>query len=171
MMTLRYGVVGLGQDGATAPGQQVVRVLVGHLQLAGATRVTAAAVSVSFDGGKTWQPARVTGGNGSYAAVFTAPPGARVTLRTRASDTGRRVGHRDDHQRLPGRRLSRRAQPHSAALILVRQDQGIRPPETPSAALVPNPDSLIRDRRVELRGFEPLTPSMRTPGCEVVRGH
>ena len=87
MMTLRYGVVGLGQDGATAPGQQVVRVLVGHLQLARATRVTAAAVSVSFDGGKTWQPARVTGGNGSYAAVFTAPPGARVTLRTRASDT------------------------------------------------------------------------------------
>jgi hypothetical protein len=60
---------------------------VGHLQLARATRVTAAAVSVSFDGGKTWQPARVTGGNGSYAAVFTAPPGAPVTLRTRASDT------------------------------------------------------------------------------------
>jgi hypothetical protein len=24
---------------------------------------------------------------------------------------------------------------------------------------------------VELRGFEPLTLSMRTPGCEVVRGH
>jgi hypothetical protein len=87
MMTLRYGVVGLGQDGATAAGQQVVRVQVGHLQLTRATPVTAVAVSVSFDGGKTWQPAQVTGGNGSYAAVFTAPPGARVTLRTSASDT------------------------------------------------------------------------------------
>lgn len=86
MMTLRYDVVGLRLDGATAPGQQVVRVLVGHLQLARATRITAAVASVSFDDGKTWQAARVTGGNGSYAAVFTAPPGARVTLRTSASD-------------------------------------------------------------------------------------
>jgi hypothetical protein len=86
MMTLRYGVVGLGLDGATAPGHQVVRVLVGHLQLARAAKITGATVSVSFDGGKTWHAARVTGSGGSYAAVFSAPPGARVTLRTSASD-------------------------------------------------------------------------------------
>jgi hypothetical protein len=86
MMTLRYGVVGLGLDGAAAPGQQVVRVLVGHLQFARAAKITSAAVSVSFDGGKTWHAARVTGAGGSYAAVFSAPPGARVTLRTSASD-------------------------------------------------------------------------------------
>jgi hypothetical protein len=86
MMTLRYGVVGLGLDGSTAPGQQVVRLQVGHLPLARPTKITAAAVSVSFDGGKTWRAARLTGGGGSYAAVFSALPGALVTLRTRASD-------------------------------------------------------------------------------------
>jgi hypothetical protein len=86
MMTLRYGVIGLGLDGATVPGQQVVLVLVGHLQLARAAKITGATVSVSFDGGKTWHAARVTGSGGSYAAVFSAPPGARVTLRTSASD-------------------------------------------------------------------------------------
>jgi hypothetical protein len=86
MMTLRYSVVGLGLDGATAPGQQVVSVLVGHLQLARATKITHATVSVSFDGGKTWHAARVTGSGGSYAAVFSAPPGAHVTLRTSACD-------------------------------------------------------------------------------------
>jgi hypothetical protein len=86
MMTLRYGVIGLGLDGATAPGQQVVLVQVGHLQLARAAKITGATVSVSFDGGKTWHSARVTGSGGSYAAVFSAPPGAHVTLRTSASD-------------------------------------------------------------------------------------
>ena len=86
MMTLRYGVVGLRLNGSAAPGQQVVRVLVRHLQLARAAKVTGATVSVSFDGGKTWRAARMTGRDGSYAAVFRARPGARVTLRTSASD-------------------------------------------------------------------------------------
>jgi hypothetical protein len=86
LMTLRYSVVGLGLDGAAAPGQQVVNVLVGHLQLARAAKITAARVSVSFDHGKTWRAARVTGSDGSYAAVFRAPPGTQVTLRTSASD-------------------------------------------------------------------------------------
>jgi hypothetical protein len=86
MMTLRYNVVGMGLNGSVSPGQQVVDVLAGHLELARAAKVTAAAVSVSFDGGKTWRAARVTGNDGSYAAVFSAPPGARVTLRTSAAD-------------------------------------------------------------------------------------
>jgi hypothetical protein len=86
MMTLRYRVTGLRLDGSAAPGQQVVRVLAGHLQLARAARVTRAAVSVSFDGGKTWRAARMTGRDGSYAAVFTAPAKAMVTLRTSAAD-------------------------------------------------------------------------------------
>jgi hypothetical protein len=86
LMTLRYSVVGLGLDGATAPGQQVVNLLAGHLQLARAANITAARMSVSFDHGKTWQAARITGSDGSYAAVFRAPPGAQVTLRTSASD-------------------------------------------------------------------------------------
>ena len=36
-------------------------------------------------GGSEW-PARVSGHGGSYAAVFTAPPGTLVTLRTSAAD-------------------------------------------------------------------------------------
>ncbi|MGH3157569.1 MAG: hypothetical protein ACRDNF_13450 [Streptosporangiaceae bacterium] len=34
MMTLRYGVVGEGLTGSTAAGQQVIKVAVGHFQLA-----------------------------------------------------------------------------------------------------------------------------------------
>ena len=37
-------------------------------------------------GGTTWQAARITGRGGSYAAVFDAPAGAMVTLRTTATD-------------------------------------------------------------------------------------
>ncbi len=86
MMTLRYRVVGLGLAGSASPGQQVVRVSVGHLQLAKAAKITGVTESVSFDGGKTWQAASVSGAGGSYAAVFSAPAGALVTLRTSAAD-------------------------------------------------------------------------------------
>jgi len=83
---LRYGVVGLGLDGSAGPGQQVVRLSVGHLPLAKPAPITRAALSVSFDGGKTWRAARMTGANGAYAAVFRAPAGAMVTLRATAAD-------------------------------------------------------------------------------------
>jgi hypothetical protein len=83
---LRYGVVGLGLNGSANPGQQVVRVSVGHLPLAKAVPITSAALSVSFDGGKTWQPARMSGRDGAYATVFRTPAGAMVSLRTRATD-------------------------------------------------------------------------------------
>ena len=56
-----YGVVGLGLDGAASPGQQVVRLSAGTCRSAKATAITSAALSVSFDGGKTWQAARITG--------------------------------------------------------------------------------------------------------------
>ena len=86
LLMLRYGVVGLGLNGSASPGQQVVRLSVGHLPLAKATAITSAALSVSFDGGKTWHAARMTGTNGGYAAVFRALAGAMVTLRARAAD-------------------------------------------------------------------------------------
>ena len=41
---------------------------------------------MSFDAGKTWRAARMTGTNGAYAAVFHAPAGAMVTLRATAAD-------------------------------------------------------------------------------------
>jgi hypothetical protein len=89
MMTLEYAVRGESLHGATRPGPQVIGLSVGHLQLAhGArvTRVTRAAMSVSFDGGKTWHPARVSGHDGSYTATFRAPAGTKVSLRTSAAD-------------------------------------------------------------------------------------
>jgi len=43
-------------------------------------------VAVSFDGGTTWHRAKVTGTGGSYTATFTAPAGAKVTLRAKAAD-------------------------------------------------------------------------------------
>jgi hypothetical protein len=86
MMTLQYAVAHLRLDGAAPAGQQVLRLEVGHLQAAKASTVTTASVSVSFDGGKTWHRAMVTGTAGSYTAAFTAPAGAKVTLRAKAAD-------------------------------------------------------------------------------------
>ena len=86
MMTLGYRVSGLGLDGSMAAGSQCIGITVGHLQLAAAARITAAAVRVSFDGGKTWHTATVTGSGGIYRAAFTAPAGKYVTLRVTAAD-------------------------------------------------------------------------------------
>lgn len=86
MMTLGYQVAHLGMDGRAPAGTQAVHLQVGHIQLARAATITKTAVSVSFDGGKSWRPARVTGQVGSYTAAFTAPAGATVSLRTSAAD-------------------------------------------------------------------------------------
>jgi hypothetical protein len=86
MMTLGYGVAGLSLDGSTSPGRQVLHLSVGHLQLAKAAAITGTSVSVSFDGGRTWHRARVSGRAGHSTATFTAPAGAMVTLRTHAAD-------------------------------------------------------------------------------------
>jgi hypothetical protein len=86
MMTLEYAVRGESLLGSTNPGPQVVRLSVGHLQLVRAIGVTAASVSVSFDGGKTWRRAKVSGRDGSYTVRFTAPAHALVSLRTSAAD-------------------------------------------------------------------------------------
>ena len=85
-MTIEYTVARLSLLEATQPGPQAIHLSVGHLQLVKPIKVTRAAVSVSFDGGKTWHAAQVTGHDGSYAAAFTAPAGAKVTLRTSAAD-------------------------------------------------------------------------------------
>jgi hypothetical protein len=87
LLTLRYAVQNMALNGAAPAGQQIVRLTVGHLQLAQAAPVTAATMQVSFDGGQTWRRAHVTGRGSSYTALFTAPPGARITLRTTATDT------------------------------------------------------------------------------------
>lgn len=87
MMTLRYQVHGLANNGSARPGRQLVGISVGHLQLASAPHITGVHAQVSFDGGVSWQPASVTRpGGGQFRAAFAAPPGAFVTLRVTATD-------------------------------------------------------------------------------------
>jgi hypothetical protein len=79
-------VAGLSLKGSTRPGRQQVAITADHLQLAPASPVTQASLQVSFDNGKTWHAARVTKTSaGHFRAVFRAPPGAMVTLRTHAT--------------------------------------------------------------------------------------
>ena len=85
-MTLGYRVAALGLNGSAAAGRQSIAITVGHLQLAAAAGITRAAVQVSFDGGKTWRAATVTGSGGAYRAAFTAAAGSYVTLRLTAAD-------------------------------------------------------------------------------------
>jgi hypothetical protein len=87
MMTLGYAVAGLGLNESAPAGRQVLSVSVGHIQPAMASAIAGARVSVSFDGGKTWHAATVTRtGATQFCAVFTAPAGMSVTLRTTATD-------------------------------------------------------------------------------------
>src|ERR1700723_1113778 len=85
-MTLGYAVAGLALNGTTQPGAQKLTLTVGHLQLSPDTAIANATVQVSFDGGKTWQNATVTGSGGTYQASYTAPAGSDVTLRASATD-------------------------------------------------------------------------------------
>jgi len=85
-MTLEYAVAGESLHGSTHAGPQTIHLSVGHLQLVKGARVTRAAMSVSFDGGKTWHHAKLTGHGGSYSATFTARAGVKVSLRTSAAD-------------------------------------------------------------------------------------
>jgi hypothetical protein len=86
MMTLWYAVAHLDLSGTAPAGRQSLRVSAGHIQAAAASKITKVSVSVSCDGGKTWQPATVTGSGGNYTASFSAPAGSTVSLRTNAAD-------------------------------------------------------------------------------------
>ena len=87
MLMLAYQIARLSLSGTTRPGRQVISINVRHLQLSAPARITRASLAVSFDGGLTWHAARVTRtASGRFRAVFTAPAGAAITLRTHAAD-------------------------------------------------------------------------------------
>lgn len=86
LLTLDYSVARLNLSGVAPPGAQQLTVTAAHLQLARASRITRVRVWVSFDGGKTWIRAIVTGRHGRYRAAFTAPADKDVTLRVTARD-------------------------------------------------------------------------------------
>jgi hypothetical protein len=72
---------------AARPGRQQIGLTITRLQLAAPSRIILARIQVSFDQGQTWHAATVTRlGDGSFRAIFSAPAGARVSLRTHAVD-------------------------------------------------------------------------------------
>jgi hypothetical protein len=80
-LTLGYHLASDEQNTSSAP-VQVLRLRVGHVlyDAAGSKAViTSAAVSVSFDGGATWQPAAMAGSAGQYTATWPNPASARGT--------------------------------------------------------------------------------------------
>jgi hypothetical protein len=86
LMTTNYSVAHLGLDGVAPAGSQVLRISVGHQQAAPSSPTTGVTASVSADGGKTWQPAKVRGSGSTWYASFTAAAGSKVSLRIGATD-------------------------------------------------------------------------------------
>ncbi|MGN6793216.1 MAG: hypothetical protein ACTHJW_12605 [Streptosporangiaceae bacterium] len=87
MMTLDYHVGGLGSDGLTSAGAQLIDLNAGHIQLAASARITGVTAQVSYNDGQTFQPANVTSvGGDRFRISFNAPAGVDVTLRVSAAD-------------------------------------------------------------------------------------
>jgi hypothetical protein len=93
MMTLDYLLARESLDGTTRSGPQSLGITVSHLPDSTAYQVTQARLQVSFNNGTSWQPAalaRICRGKvctNRYRATYTAPAGARVSLRITAGDT------------------------------------------------------------------------------------
>jgi hypothetical protein len=78
-LTLGYHLATSEHNTSSAP-VQVLRLRVGHTSYDGAgsdAAITSAAVSVSFDGGTTWQRATMAGSAGQYTATWPNPASAR----------------------------------------------------------------------------------------------
>jgi Subtilase family len=87
LMTLDYDVAGLGTNGVAPAGAQVVKVSVGHQQLATASATKSVTAQFSVDDGMTWQPATVKGVGRTWYASFGAPAGTKVSLKVSAADS------------------------------------------------------------------------------------
>ncbi|UWE07750.1 molybdopterin-binding protein [Actinacidiphila bryophytorum] len=92
-LTLTYRL-DTDQSNTSTGAEQAMDLTVGHLSYDGRgsqAAITSAAVSVSFDGGTTWQPAALTGAAGTYHATWqntgTAAPALKVTASDAAGGT------------------------------------------------------------------------------------
>jgi hypothetical protein len=77
------------QSNTSALTRQTMDLTVGHLSYDGQgsrAAITSAAVSVSFDGGATWQPAALTGSAGTYHATWTNTGSAAPAIKVTAAD-------------------------------------------------------------------------------------
>ena len=88
LLSLNYQVAGLRPDGSVAAGKQQLTLTVTHFEPSTSTaKITSVKVQVSFDGGKTFTDAAVTGSGAAFTAAYTAPVTAKVAeLRVSAAD-------------------------------------------------------------------------------------
>jgi hypothetical protein len=90
LVTLNYRL-GTRLTGSMPPGPATLQVTVGHTPGAPALPIRSAAVSVSFDNGRTWTPVSMRDlGAGRFRASWTNPAsvsGGPVSLRVSATDT------------------------------------------------------------------------------------
>ena len=90
-LTLGYQLA-TDQENTSSSHTQVLHLRVGHVSYNGAgshARITSAAVWVSFNGGRSWQRASLTGSAGDYTASWPNPASARGTspaIKVTASD-------------------------------------------------------------------------------------
>ena len=88
LVFLRYDA-GLSLNNTVTPGTHQIRVS-GYHQDPAAPAVTSLKLWTSTDGGRTWQPAQVTGGrDGMFTAVYTVPASGtngHVSIKAQASD-------------------------------------------------------------------------------------
>jgi hypothetical protein len=88
MMTLDYHIRGLGLNGAAPAGAQQITLNAGHIQLATATKITAATAQVSCNAGKTWAKATVkSAGSGNFTITYSEKSGCLVTTKVTATDS------------------------------------------------------------------------------------
>ena len=90
-LTLGYQLATDELNTSISPVQEL-KLLVGHVSYDGAgshAPITSVTMSVSFDGGTTWQPAVVRGSGGQYTATWPNPapaPGTDPEIRVTATD-------------------------------------------------------------------------------------
>ncbi len=90
LLRLEYKVAAMRPDGSVPAGRQALTVTVTHFQpYTAAAKVTQVRVLVSFDNGRTWREAAISGrGRGRFLARYTTPRTARsAELRVTAADT------------------------------------------------------------------------------------
>jgi hypothetical protein len=119
LLTLQYAVAGMAPDGTALPGRQILNIEAGHLPLAKAPRITGVNVAESADGGRTWRAARISRcGAHCFRAIFAAPKGAYVTLRTTAADAaGGRISETIARAYRTSAGTPRTASPRNAARV------------------------------------------------------
>jgi hypothetical protein len=88
MMTLNYQVPGLALNGTVPPGNQVIDLSAGHIQLARTSAITRVAAQVSYNDGQSFLNVPVTRvGASRFRIAFAAPAGVDPTLRVTATDS------------------------------------------------------------------------------------